>query len=198
MPSLRAVFAKMEWQSKKAFGGLPTQPLRLLGLKEKKALRLSFHIFFCEVLFHKKIKTTLKRVSAVRSHSRAIKGFRSGFCLCDCILWGFFVIASRFCKNGVAIQKSLWRGCFGGLPTLEAQTPLWRLTSNSPSLAEGLGVGFKTHHTTFERACVPLLGWRKLHPFLCTKFLSYFYYKPKILWIFRLFYKRLKMTNSLS
>ena len=39
----------------------------------KREFYALFSYLFCEVLLHKKIKTTLKRVSAVRSHSRAIK-----------------------------------------------------------------------------------------------------------------------------
>ena len=53
----------------------------------------------------------------------------------------------------------------------QSKKSLWRL--KAPSLAEGVGGGFKTHHTTFERACVPLLGWRKLHPFFMLKILCF-------------------------
>ena len=71
--------------------------------------------------------------------------------------------------------KTAWQSkkAFRGLLTLEAQSPLpcGGLLLIPPPLRRGLGVGFKTHHTTFERACVPLLGWRKLHPFFMLKIL---------------------------
>ena len=66
---------------------------------------------------------------------------------------------------------------------------LWRL--KAPSLAEGVR-GWVLKLITQLSSVLVCRSWGGENStlFLCTKFLSYFYYKPKILWIFRLFLQK--------